>query len=202
VYTSSLMRIENGVFINMIENRQDIPLTLQDKAALVLGHERVKPTATLCFSFSLHDATDAKRFAWQRRLSIVDGLLSTGQLSYRLLDKVGEDAILYITFQVGKDNQTLQRLILAKNHNGGSEGFVLGYPKTAVRAFKDRNTISESELPTEVQDSDYIRFLLFKLSRNHWQKELKTVKGWARVIRQVAPKLYQAILDQPKPIEF
>jgi hypothetical protein len=54
--------------------------------------------------------------------------------------------------------------------------------------------IDLASLPEEVRDDDAMAFLNFRLSRGHWQEELKEVKKRAEVIRMTTPELYEKIV--------
>ena len=78
-----------------------------------------------------------------------------------------------------------------------SEGLMFGYPKTSVEAFAQglEHTISRDELPEKIQLMDCMAVLWFKLSREHWQKELGYVKRIAECVRHFDPELYSAVLE-------
>ncbi len=79
-------------------------------------------------------------------------------------------------------------------------GILMGYPETAVKAFVEkkyiRNVEGEEKLSDEILNDPEHKFLNFRLSRDNWQEEFKTVKEWARVIKENAPELYEEILAE------
>ena len=93
---------------------------------------------------------------------------------------------------IGKDKE----IVLDLEHSDIQErGRVLGFPDSAVSVFKkDELLMSEEELPREVKESDYIKFLNFRLSRDHWQEELESVRHRAEMVRTHFPGLYDRIV--------
>lgn len=93
--------------------------------------------------------------------------------------------------------------------NSREIGKFYGFPPTAIEAygqffeqgfrkgFKNREmTIEQEELPTEIQDQDFMAFAQFRLSKENWSEELETAKRWAEEIQNVDPALYERIVGQ------
>jgi hypothetical protein len=91
------------------------------------------------------------------------------------------------------------------------KGELLGFPKTAVdafvnsialekktspetRLFASELQIATEELPSDVRSEDYMAFLGFMLSREHWREELETVKKWAQAVEEADSALYQRMV--------
>lgn len=110
---------------------------------------------------------------------------------------------------VASDQKTAERLQIA--HGSGDArtyGKLSGYPQTAIEAFVEAAKRGEEgwrellvyrdELPDEVKNQDFLAFAEFKLSKAHWQDELKTVKKWAEEIQRINPALYSRNVEAYK----
>jgi len=103
-----------------------------------------------------------------------------------------------LTCSVGKDRKHLQALLKADAKKNPKEktrarGLALGYPKTAIAAFINKEVIEVKNLPKQIRESKEIKFLNFRLSKKHWQKEFKVVQKRADTIKKLSPKLYKEI---------
>lgn len=80
-------------------------------------------------------------------------------------------------------------------------GEIYGFPKTSIEAYgKTDETMNYQELPHQVRDSEEYAFAIFKLSRNNWKEELKTVRRWSEFVKQVSPKIYQEYIEFMKTV--
>jgi len=62
-------------------------------------------------------------------------------------------------------------------------GRLFGYPRTAIEAFVNGDKLIEkTDLPEEVLNSDYIRYLDFRLSAQNYKEELEVVKRWSALL--------------------
>ncbi len=98
---------------------------------------------------------------------------------------------------IARDQKTLEKLINMSNEVNTKKrrwmiGRLLGYPKTAVGAFSTGTVIETKDLPPEVLQSEELRFLRFRLSKN-WKNELKYVKRMRDEIKSITPNLYKKI---------
>ncbi len=72
-------------------------------------------------------------------------------------------------------------------------GLMLGYPKTAVKAFVGEpgyTKIVVCQLPKSIQQKDYMAFTEFTFSKEYLDDELDVVKQWAEIVKKESPKLY------------
>ncbi len=71
-----------------------------------------------------------------------------------------------------------------------AHGKLFGFPDTAIHAFVTHRELLE-ELPEEVRNTPvgrfYERAVSMRLSKAHWQSELKVVDEWMRAAHEAAP---------------
>lgn len=182
---------ERELFINMIQD-EALPLSLRDRAALVLVYTGVKPAASVWMPYWSNNP-DYPEEAWLKRIGIVEELAVTANLPYRQLRKQG-DEYLSLEIFIGKNIESLEKFMQANDKEGG--GSALDYPETAVKAYNlglrdglDKFVMQKNELPEDLDD--LIPFLFFRPSRLHWQEEMELVRTWAETVKAVAPKLYR-----------
>lgn len=78
-------------------------------------------------------------------------------------------------------------------------GILFGYPATAAEAYAydrsqgiERGDPRSHLLPQEKHPKeDFMAFLSFGLSKDHWQEEIEVVKKWAAATKKLNPGLYQ-----------
>lgn len=122
--------------------------------------------------------------------------------------------IEYISFMVGKDEESLDRLIAADEMPDGPEkdiafGRAVGYPETAVQAYADRGEdykfslngesdtlLSKGEIPSEIREDPAYPLLGFRLSKAHYKEEFEHVKIAADIIKAASPFIHQKIVVQ------
>jgi hypothetical protein len=124
------------------------------------------------------------------------------------LDEPGEHSADYLPpyfyeeqeFFVAKDEGTARALRDAQiNRRHDVFGKLCGFPETAIRAFlqkkKNREKFMEvDDLPLEIRSEDYMAFLFFKLSKDHWLEELEVAKEWSKKIKELDYELYKEAL--------
>lgn len=81
-------------------------------------------------------------------------------------------------------------------------GQLMGYPDTAIAAYRTSSAFDESDLPQEelqkLHSENLLPFITFKLSREHYRDELNRVRLWQRLVRTHCPKLYNEIIEEYK----
>ncbi len=109
-------------------------------------------------------------------------------------------------FFIGNNWNELNELITASEVDSSPEydfamGTALGYPQTAIEAYsryiigsQSEQMLDNGELPEEVRNKEYMKYLNFRLSRDHWQEELEVVKQSAEAIKAHTPALYSQIV--------
>ncbi|PJE77199.1 hypothetical protein COV05_00475 [Candidatus Uhrbacteria bacterium CG10_big_fil_rev_8_21_14_0_10_48_16] len=174
-------------------------ITNQDRVSLLLVLEGLKSACDIQL-YSLYRFPGVKESVYkeadreyQKTISTVKGLLEKFHLPYELT--FGEPPLETAYFQIGKDTASLQALLDSRDTE--EEGRAFGIPDTAISQLADKNK-SREILPAEVLSSDYIHFLDFILSKDHWQEELEFVKRRAEEVKRLAPDLYAKIILEGK----
>ncbi len=138
---------------------------------------------------------------YQNTVSKLEELLKKFSLPYSLTfhkkdDRDDEPRYEVAIFLVGKDEASLQALL--DSDSAEEAGHAFGMPDTAVSAYVDSKIKNRETLPSEVLSSDYIHFLDFRLSEDHWQEELESVKRRAEEVKRLTPDLYEKIIFEGK----
>lgn len=95
----------------------------------------------------------------------------------------------YSGIYVSKNERYLNKILNAKTHK--KIGKCYGIPRTAVRAFQnEEKTLSLTAFILPEQFKNLEHFMQFAPSRKHLEKEMRTVKHWASVIKRKNPSLY------------
>lgn len=121
-----------------------------------------------------------------------------------------EDGILGFEIAAAKTNETLEAFSKAEQEGNDEEmGLLLGYPKTAAEAYGPRKLLSCEELfRTELSETERkelekegtLKFLMFKLSAEHWREELEEARELQALIKEKAPSLYEETMSSPDDI--
>ena len=165
---------------------------------IICVYKKVKP-ATIIDIF--HDSAYPEEY-FHENVASVEEILRSLSLPYFIeivsLDEEYEEA----SIAIAQNKESLEKVKVA---NASEEkdrdnllGEAMGYPQTAIAAYIKGNTMELSELPEEIKNSDYIKFLEFKLSKDHWQEEIEGVKKRADTIRQTDPNFYNKIIKKQK----
>lgn len=177
----------------------------RDRASLFLTAKGKKPAAILEL-FCMAGDGQGKDELGEDILDCRD-ILKDLELPYQEEDSIDEDDGVTMTLQrhlflVGKDNESLEELVAARNADpaenyqsfGRRLGKALGYPETAIEADSSMSTLPISEYPQELLNDPAWRFCVFGLSRDHWKDEMDFVREQANFIKQEDPELYEAIV--------
>lgn len=95
---------------------------------------------------------------------------------------------------VTRNKETMEKLKKVEANADHQEyGRLMGYPNTAIDAYLNKEKLlSEKDYPNlsgNIMD--------FKLSKDHWQEEIKVIQQWSQVIKQYSPKLYDLLIPKP-----
>jgi len=85
-----------------------------------------------------------------------------------------------------KDLKKLMTLDPSKNHI--EYGKLMGYPKSAIEAFKTEKALEFAKI-SKIEDLA----LKFKLSKSNWHEEIKILKQWDKTLKKYAPNLYKQL---------
>ena len=190
--------------IEMIEKS---PLFYQDKMDLALTYLDEKPVSWI-------DVSERYEQTEEKEDEILDELESKKDQVQQMLDKIGfvyemkkfktKERTTYNSgydFIVSKSSENLFRFKKALEKGDEKEiGLCLGYPKTAVEGFINKNTLDYKDLPKKESKKlikeKTSKFLEFRLSKDHWRDELKTVRKRQRLIKEKFPNLYKKVVKE------
>lgn len=105
----------------------------------------------------------------------------------------------WAVFCIAKDLDTAIELCNAReNWNEEKEGALLGFPKTAVDAFIHDTMldIDDTPLSTEHVSAEAMKFLNHRLSKEHWEEEVKYLPDFARNVMRISPEIYNQCLAE------
>src|SRR3989338_10500616 len=162
-------------------------ISYQNQADLILVANKKKPVAWF--------EIEKKKPLSKKEIEKVENALKKLKLPYQIQITRNRKTI---TCSVGKNRKHLQALLKAETKKNPKEktkarGLALGYPKTAIAAFINKEVIEVKNLPKQIRESKEIKFLNFRISKKHWQKEFKVVQKRADTIKKLSPKLYKEI---------
>jgi hypothetical protein len=193
----------------LVESMDAIPnLTNQDKMNILLVFKGLKPATILEFVAPAHDEHANIEIA-----EYVQGLCELLQSQNFLVHKDCEDEnansgeegfardFNHYSVYTAKTPENLSMLVESDTEEDRKtkdykRGKVLGYPDTAIHAWIDGNILKDvQELPEDVRDSGVLKFVNFRLSRDHWRDELEQVSNEALTVKEMSPALYDDILN-------
>lgn len=167
-----------------------------DKTLILLTYTGAKPFSQIITPLNI-DSQD--RIESIRRLLLTLGV-SFDESPY---SHVGQP---WLEFRIARDNETLERVRAHKEipHSKDNAdwhrtyGQLLGFPRTAVEAYVRHQPLLES-LPDEIRRTDVGKFFerwgSLRLSRAHWQEELKTVEKWMHAVHSASPEYFEHLMS-------
>lgn len=166
-----------------IEQRENIKKLEQlrigpsQKASIILVLMELKP------------ATELYLYEWNDEKEKVEKTIQDAGLEIKPKNIHPDQKNVIAQFAIARDKTTADQLLSLDPRKDHKEyGRVMGYPKTAINAHFEGETLSRENYP-EMKD---IIFNM-KLSKEHWQKELEILKNWSNAIKEYAPNLYKQL---------
>lgn len=211
---------QERIFIKELEKSNTLADT--HKIDLLLAWRKRKPISIIEFMIPSSVGKDkTQREETERRKSEVKntyalirsmGLTVEMQEPYILTHDDDEKTYHHFPITVASSKSKAQRFttLLSKKEDSmaiKAQGIMLGYPATASAAYaawrenpelENELVLDKQVLPSEIRGQEYMAFLQFRLSRDHWEQELETVKQWADTIRSISPTLYAATIKHYK----
>lgn len=209
---SNLSEKERG----LIELVEQLPIDDQYKVDLLLVWRGLKPATDIAFTLREFDESGnlfSVVAGHEKTLGEIRSTLDSLELVYvekgPRQDKSGTKEEQW--FFLSRDKENAEKLMTSFEGAGASKkgadaeyGRLSGFPPSAIDAFvkiqekgfarRHEVSIDKEGLPAEVLKEDFMPFVRFRLSVEHWQEELETAKGWAEEIRQVDPALYERVV--------
>jgi hypothetical protein len=139
----------------------------------------------------LKPATEFATMKWNEKPEKVADTLRQAGISVNVREPNKKEKSEKATgfFTIAKSEQDLKKLMSIDPGKDHVEyGKLMGYPKSAIEAFKTKKTLEFEEAP-ELENFA----LKFKLSKTNWQEEIKTLKQWNRALKKYAPDLYKKL---------
>ncbi len=152
----------------------------EQKAGIILTILGLKPAAEL----DLYKNNDDQE--------TVEAALAESGLNFSRKEILNPEKSPNLTaiFVIAQNDETMGKLLSSEaNRDHVAYGELMGYPKSAVAAFDNRqDLLPENQYP----DMAGIIFR-FKLSKTGWPEELKVLREWSEAIREKAPDLYKQL---------
>ncbi|NQV88931.1 MAG: hypothetical protein HQ488_01230 [Parcubacteria group bacterium] len=170
--------IESGIETERAKDRvgkvRNLEIGAYPKAEIVLVILGLKP------------ATELDLAPWNSDESDVEKALSEAGLVYEKKDGNDKDWVSYLIGSRRKDVELLSKLDPSRDHR--LYGELMGFPQTAVEAFE---TGSLLDIENEPRNPDNV--IQMRLSKDHWQEELKTLERWNTALKQFTPEIHQEL---------
>ncbi|HBM45998.1 MAG: hypothetical protein UT05_C0001G0025 [Parcubacteria group bacterium GW2011_GWF2_38_76] len=190
------------IILETLKNLENFDfLPNQNKVDLICVYQKIKPASKIEIFFKpgYQSYTEGD---FKHNLSSLKTVLDDLGLPYNVhVDDFDKEEVAAI-FYVGKDQHSLHETMKAFQDSTKDRdkviGKSLGYPETAIQAYSERKLKKISALPEEIRKSEYIKFLNFQLSEDHWQDEVEDVKKRAKLIKEVDETFYRKIINSQK----
>lgn len=174
----------------------------QGKVDIILTYKKFKPSSKIELFFKPGYESYSER-DFKANTDKIEKIFKDLSLAYILEISEEEKDSRVAVFYIGKDSECRDRIKDAfgeKNNNKKDlkVGNELGYPPTAIEGYRNRKIKKFNSLPEEVRNSEYVKFLNFLLSEDHWEDELEVVKERANALKEISPELYQKITTADK----
>ena len=173
----------------------------QDKVDIILTYKQFKPAGKIELFFKPGYKSYSEQ-DFETNIEKVEKIFKDLSLPYEL--EISKEKDFHIAvFYIGKDSECRDRIKRAFSEKDNDRkdlivGKELGYPSTAIEGYRNRKIKKFNSLPEEVRNSEYIKFLNFQLSEDHWEEEFETVKERADELQKISPDLYQKIVAVDK----
>lgn len=139
---------------------------------------------------------------FQREFSAIEGLLKELGLFYRAKPIREDRGMLGFSFLVADNGENLIKAVDSeKNKDDKTFGLLMGYPETAVSAYRTSEAfnyeeeLSKNELE-RLKNEGVLPFITFMPSRKHWEEELNYTRENQRLIQEKAPLLYNELVSK------
>ena len=116
-------------------------------------------------------------------------------LEYDNNGRVYEDTISLV-FTIAKNESNIKmRFLSEKDEDRDSAlGRSYGFPESAIRAYKEKEMLLPDEFPDDISEVDR-KFTFFRFSRTNWKEELEWLRALIKKVKEVAPEIYNQILN-------
>lgn len=191
--------------IKGLENFQ--PLHWHDKASILLVVGGLKPAAMFYFEEESFESPSPAVHVNHLLIQKIETILASLGLSFERWiwttdDPESIDGFMsreIVHYFISNDVQKSQQLkqLVADDWMGNTFeiGILLGYPLTAVRAYSenDGELYPPESLPKSAPDvsENNMRLLGFRLSKKHWQDEIKILEEYGNYLEETSHLIYR-----------
>ncbi len=186
-------------------------LAPSEKATILCVLAGARPAAFLTHEYHSDQDRNYSQASFQSDIDKLQELLHEMDIATKIVtetDTNERDGFLHIYTDicVGKDKDSLDKLLAARTLSGKDEnvwdvtmGEALGYPPTAIEAYRSKKFLHARDFPEAIQDHPLRRFLTFCLSPDHWREELDFIKPWAEAVKHLSSRIYaEMMLEEAK----
>lgn len=181
----------------LIEKVERLDCYDSEKVDLLLVYKGLKRASevTLLKYFEEKTPEEQREKARKEFISICDDMQLVWEQFQNTIEGY-EDTINFFVAKTRADLTAISSADYKDNENSLDTGLILGYPRTAVEAYVrgQENLIPIAEIgqfiPEELSKKDFMAFVTFRLSKEHWREELETAKSFADCIQKIDPALY------------
>lgn len=133
---------------------------------------------------------------FQEEFFEIEKLLKELNLPYCAKQPHEDKGIYGFSFLVAERKESLEKAVEAeKNKDDKKSGLLMGYPKTAIDAYRTEQAfdyeekLSKNELE-QLKQGGVLPFLYFMPSKERWEEELNYAKEIQKLIKEKTPLLY------------
>lgn len=161
-----------------------------DKASILLVHGALKPSAIVIISKPIANRDELRQTSHE-----LTGILSELNLSFSI-STLTMDTTSIVRVFIASDQPTaslLQTLFDSKERDDARIGRMLGYPETAIEAYRNKNLLPLSSHPSYTEDVSPTNMYLLnhRLSNQYWEEEVKYLEEWGMYLENVSPVIYR-----------
>lgn len=189
----------------LIENIEDLPVSIMDKFSILLTFLSIKPASLICINSDFYRHGEPKLKISAEQLKNLKKKLKILGLRIRLTKSTeipsGEDGqrqrfcqsrIIY----AARERDVLDRIYQAHNNSPMDHymiGILLGYPETAAKAFVEKELIENSKIPEE-KYRYLAQMAARRFSKDHYPDELEEFIEWLVVAKKYSPYIYKKMI--------
>lgn len=203
----------------LMERLEKIHLNIEIKIEFLLVWKGEKPATEISIATKSWKEGEPPKSLDSKQVEEMEKLIKDMKLFYNTAPKqVVDGEYYYITkdgqeklekkeetiFYLAKKKENLDLFIKAlKGKDDKLFGQLYGYPESAIKAYIEKGEKMEiSKLPSKIQRQPSVAFTRFKLSKNHWQQELKTSQRWAEITEKTSLKLYEKFINYMRTVNL
>ncbi|SRR6056297_141489 len=129
-------------------------------------------------------------YSWNSDPEEIERALEDSGLSCaRKETKEGENGPKSVLVVTREEDELEELLNLDPSQDHEEYGRLMGYPESAIKAFKDKKFQLEEE---NYPDEEGVIFD-FKLSRDNWREEWELLKRWSQIIKEYSPQTFEGL---------